>query len=333
MLGILFIIGRSAELESIIETLQRGNWQFIALAIIAQAAWLFNITASFRAIYHALGIREHFENLIFIISAANFTNIVAPSAGMGGVAVFIAEARRRNYSPARAAVAGAVYVLFDYLGFFFVLALGIIVLIRRNDLGTVEITASAILFCLALVLGILLYLGTQSGIALGRVLAWMARLVNRFTWPFTHREHLPEKRAREFANDAAEGLIELKNNPRSMLLPVLLGLTNKTFMVLILLCCFLAFEVPVSIGTVIAGFSLSYLFTIVSPTPAGLGFVEGTLTLALRSMYVPLEDAAVITLAYRGVTFWLPLLLGLLSFRLLEHVGKRNPTVSKAEGD
>ena len=39
--------------------------------------------------------------------------------------------------------------------------------------------------------------------------------------------------------------------------------------------------------------------------------------MALRSMYVPLEAAALITLAYRGITFWLPLLVGMVCFRLL----------------
>ena len=80
--------------------------------------------------------------------------------------------------------------------------------------------------------------------------------------------------------------------------------------------------VPVSAGTLIAGFSISYLFMIVSPTPAGIGVVEGFLTVALSSMYVPLSDATVITLAYRGITFWIPLFIGLLAFRWTSRADK-----------
>jgi hypothetical protein len=58
-------------------------------------------------------------------SASLFLNIVAPSAGMSGMAIFIAEARRMKYSTGRAAVAGAVVLLLDYAAFLFVLALGI----------------------------------------------------------------------------------------------------------------------------------------------------------------------------------------------------------------
>jgi uncharacterized protein (TIRG00374 family) len=149
----------------------------------------------------------------------------------------------------------------------------------------------------------------------------MTRLVNRIFWPFIHHEYLSENRARSFAHDASEGLVELKLQPSNMLLPAGLALLNKTFYILILTLMFLAFEVPISIGTVIAGFSICYLFVIVSPTPAGIGIVEGGLTIALSSMYIPLQDAAVITLSYRAITFWIPLLFGMISFRVLEHIG------------
>ena len=46
--------------------------------------------------------------------------------------------------------------------------------------------------------------------------------------------------------------------------------------------------------------------------------MEGVLTVTLRSLNVPLGSAAVITLAYRGFTFWLPLLFGIVAFRILE---------------
>jgi uncharacterized protein (TIRG00374 family) len=96
-------------------------------------------------------------------------------------------------------------------------------------------------------------------------------------------------------------------------------LLNKSILAVILGITFLAFDVPVTPGIVIAGFSIAYLFLIVSPTPAGIGIVEGVMTVALRSLEVPIESAAVITLAYRGVTFWFPLLIGMIALRSLPH--------------
>ncbi len=320
-LGFIFVIARLTEIQSIGQILHRGDWWFLALALIVEVLWFVNSGASFKTIYRAIGIEERTGILAMMYSAAGFVNVVAPSGGVGGLAIFMSEARRRNYSPARAAVAGVLFLLFDYLGLIVIVLVGLVILIRRNDLTLVVILASAALVGLAMLFAFLLNLGMQSAVALGNVLAKMTRFLNRVLRPFIHRDYLSESRAREFAHDAADGLIKMRSEPKSMLLPLFLAFTNKTALIIILTLVFLAFKIPISIGTIIACFSIGYLFVIVSPTPAGIGVVEGALTLALTSMYISLEDAAIITLSYRGITFWLPLLFGVVSLRVLEKAG------------
>jgi uncharacterized protein (TIRG00374 family) len=327
LLGFIFVIARLTEIQKIALTLQRGNLWFILLALVVQGLWTIICGASFRAIYHGMGIDERLGTLSLIVAAANFVNIVAPSGGVSGMAIFVSEARRRNYSAARSAAAGVLYLLFDYLGLIAVLLVGLIVLIRRNDLSLVVVLASAALVGLAMLFTYLINLGMQSAVSFGNALAKLARLVNRVLRPFIHRNYLSEEHAHEFAHDAAEGLILLRSNPRSILIPLLLALINKISQIIILTLIFLAFRIPISIGTVIAAFSVGTLFVIISPTPAGMGFVETALTLVLTSMYISLEDAAVITLSYRGITFWLPMLVGMISLRVLEKVGV-NPTAN-----
>ena len=319
LLCIMFVIGQLAEVQAIADTLRQGDWRFILLGLIVETAWLVTVALSYRAIFQATGVDEKINKLILMSAAANFLNVVAPTAGMGGMAVFISGARQRGYSSGRVTVAGVLYVLFDYAGFLCVLTVGLLILIRRNNINAAELGASAILVSIAIVLATLLYLGMRSAAALGKALAWMARQVNRLLRPFTHREYLSEDRAHQFANDAAEGLRELRHNPKNLILPMALALGNKALLISILSLTFLAFQIPFSVGTIIAGFSIAYLFLIVSPTPSGIGVVEGALTIALGSLYVPLGAAAVITLAYRGITFWIPLLFGLFAFRILSH--------------
>jgi len=328
MLGIIFVIAQFTELQSLVETVQRGDWRFLVIALVIESAWLLNMGASYLAIYRTLGIEEKVQNTLLMSTAAYFLNVVAPSVGMSGAAVFITEARRRKYSPARAAIAGTLYLLFDLLGFIVVLALGLIVLFRRNHLTIVEITASGIIVIVAAVLTVLLFLGMKSAQSLGRALAWMSRQVNRIVRPFIHRDYLPEAHAYEFAGDASEGIYEFRRDPRKMLVPILLALVNKSLHLAIMLFIFLAFKVPISAGTVVAGYSISYLFLIVSPTPAGIGIVEGAMTLVLRSMYISLEDAAVITLVYRGITFWIPVFFGMVAFRMLGRLTSPQPGLS-----
>lgn len=316
-IGVLFIMARFAEVQAIVETLQRGDLRFILLAVGLVGLWLLAIAWSFHAVYFALGLNETLKRMLPLAAASNFLNIVAPSAGMSGMAVFIAEAQRRKYSTGRAATAGAVVLLLDYAAFLCVLTLGLVVLFRRNTLDATEIIPSAIMLAIALTVAALIYLGMRSAESLGKALSRMARGVNRILRPILKREYLSEQRAHEFAADVAEGLHLLFKTPRNMIVPIGMALVKQALLITILWCSLRAFQVSFSPGTLIAGFSIGYLFLIISPTPAGLGFVEGALALALRSMYVPFSQAAIVTLAYRGLTFWIPLLVGMISFRAL----------------
>jgi len=315
MLTIMLVIAQFAEVQAIFDTLQRGDLRFILLALLVEILWLINIAMSYRTIYSATGLTERIEKLFLLAAAANFVNVVAPTAGMGGMAVFISESNRQGYSSGRVTAAGVFFVLFDYIGFLVILSLGLVVLFRRNHLTSVELVATAILVLIASGLAFLLYLGNRSAEKLGYTLAWMAKQINNLLKPILKKDYLEVGRAYKFAQDIAASIRDLRRSPHKIALPITLAICSKILLVFILYLVFMAFQVPFSIGTLVAGFSIGYLFFIVSPTPSGIGIVEGALTLGLRSLNVPLGAAAIIALAYRGVTFWFPLLIGLVAFR------------------
>lgn len=315
LLAVYFFISRITEAQQVVDTLQRGDWRWLLAAGLLELAFTVNVAASFRAIYRALGVEEKIERLLPLAAAAFFLNVVAPMAGMSGMAVFIADAKRRDQPIGRVSTAAALLVLFDYAAFIVVLTLGLLVLFRRNQLEASEVIASIILVGIAVGMAFLVYLGMHSAEQLGRALAWMGGLVNRVLRPFIHREYLNVARAHEFAHDAAEGLQEARKSPENLLMPAALALSSKALLISILFMVFMAFRQPFSVGTLIAGFSIAYLFLIISPTPSGIGFVEGILTLTLASLRIPLAAAALIALAYRGITLWFPLAYGAAAFR------------------
>ena len=319
-LGIAFIIVSFSELEKIVETLKKGNLWFLILALLLQGVWFVVSGNTYRSIYKLLGINDSIYNLTLLAAASNFVNVIAPSAGFSGIAVFIDNARQRGFSTAKVTVAGALYLLLDYVAFLGMLALGLIVLIRRNDLENSEIAASVVMLLIALSLAALLYLGARSAELLGKTLTRLAQLVNRVVYPFIHRDYLRVERAQEFANEIADGLASLPEKWPSLFKPLLWATVNKLLMAFILLVIFLTFQVAFSAGTIIGGFAISYLFLVVSPTPSGIGIVEGVMAVALNSLRVDWNHAVIITLAYRAVTFWVPLGFGAWAFRSL-HLG------------
>lgn len=317
-LAVAFVIASFSELEKTASTLERSDWRFLIAALIFEVIWIYNMATTFRTLYQLVDLNENSRHLFLVSAAANFVNVIAPSAGIGGMAVFMDAAKQRNHSPGKVTVVGVLFVLFDYLAFLCVLALGLVVLIRRHNLNMGEITASVILLAIAGTFAFLFYLGYRSTKSLGRALAWMARLVNRILRPFVRREYLDVNRAYSYATEMTDGYLALRDKRTEFILPFLYSLNSKALLICVLAMTFLAFGTPFTAGTLVGGFSIGYLFVIVSPTPAGLGVVEGALTLGLNSLRVPWEAAVLITLTYRAITFWFPLGVGALAFRILQ---------------
>ncbi len=321
-LGIAVIVLSFGELETIMSTLKKAHLGYFLLAIVVQFIWFLTSGRMYKSVYRLLGLDESIVVLSRIAAAANFINIVAPTAGMGGVALFAAEARRRGHPPGKVTVAAALFLSLDQAAFLVVLALGLLVLARRNDLDASEISASLFLLGIALSYASILYLGYRSEEKLGNLLSKIVRGVNRVARLFIKREYLSEVRAHEFAHEVAEGFSGLNEKPSSLVRPILWGILDKSLLMCILLLSFLSFEVPFSTGTIVAGFSIAYLFLIVSPTPSGIGVVEGLMPIALSSLNVNWSQAVVITIAYRTVTFWVPFGIGAWAFRSLHTAGE-----------
>jgi glycosyltransferase 2 family protein len=318
LLAAVLVAFSLSEIEQTIETLQHARPVFIFTALVLQIGFLACETVGYRLLYHLMDLRESFRRLFLLVVASSFLNIVAPSAGATGIAVFVDDARRRNLAPGRTAAAAALYLFLDYAAFMVALSLGLLVLFRRGNLNFGEIGASVLMGLLCLGFGVLLYIGSHSGEQVGQILTRMARLVNKVLYPFYRRDYVREARAHEFSLEIAEGLSVLRSHRRRLLKPFAFALLGKTLHALLLMFVFLGFGVDFSAGTVIGGFAISYLFLIISPTPSGIGVVETILPLALVSLRLSWPQAVVVTLTYRALTFWLPLALGAVAFRVLQ---------------
>ena len=316
-LGGLFFVSNFASLERVAFAVRQGNWTILGIAIAFVGLWLVNLAALYRAIYRGLGVHEQFVPLLVVSTASMFVNVVTPGGLLGGVALFVDQASRRGYSVAKATLVGLLQLVFDLLAFAVVLVAGLGVLFRRHDLTPTTLTASIILFSVAALLLFLFILGLQSGEKLSRALAGIARIVNRLLRPVLKKDYLSEENAVERGMEAAGGLKEMRASPGKLIMPFLLALNGKAIQMVIFWMIFVAFKVEHSAGMIVSGFCIAFLFMVVSPSPVGIGVVETLLPLTLNAMFVPLDAAVVITLTYRGLTFWLPMALGMLSVRFV----------------
>jgi phosphatidylglycerol lysyltransferase len=121
-----------------------------------------------------------------------------------------------------------------------------------------------------------------------------------------------------------EAAMAIAARPAQLLRTIGIAFAAHTVNLATLYVLFLAFHQKVHFGVLVAGYAMGILFWIVAITPQGIGVVEGMMTLVFTSLGVPIERAAVISLAFRGLTFWLPLGIGFILLRRLKSFGVKD---------
>ena len=329
----IFVVARMAEIEQMGRLLASISLNYLVLALLAEAVWLLIAAMIYRMNFRIIGIRESFRHLFLLSTSANFANVVTPSWGMAGLAVFWADAQHRGYPKGSATVVCTLYIIFEYLSLLLVIGLGFFALLKRSLLGWPIISSALALFGFVIFMMYMLFLGLRYPEKFRAFFVGASRLINRIVRAVIRREFLPLSSAESFTDTAIESINLLRAQWRKLIFPFGLAIVNKLVLITILMLMFVAFKEPFTPGILIAGFSLCYLFFYVSPTPAGIGIVEGVMTLALRSLGIPLASATLITLSFRGFTFWLPLLVGFISFRFLSREEGREVFKIKPEDE
>jgi hypothetical protein len=132
---------------------------------------------------------------------------------------------------------------------------------------------------------------------------------------------LPGKRE---AHGTGERLLQQRDGLRDAFgarWPFALGavITKTAFDYLGLVCCLAAVGARPNPSLVVLAYSGASLLALIPFTPGGLGFVEAGLTGLLTLAGTSAHQAVVATLAYRLLTFWLPLPVGGIAYLLHRH--------------
>jgi phosphatidylglycerol lysyltransferase len=323
------VVSRFTQAEKLAETLASGQWQWILAAAALQVIYYLVFTGLYRAAFYTVGVESRFRDLVPVTLGSLFVNVITPSGGAAGAALFVDDAAQRGQSPARAAAGTVLALAADLIAFALALFAGIAYLFARHDLRSFEVVAAILLTMLIASLSGSLLLGLWRPRLLGRLLGFVQRAVSGFYGWFRRPPPLASdwaaRNTREFA-DAAEAI---RLHPRRLALTMGIALAGHALDIVTLHVLFIAFGHPVAFGPLVAGYAMGILFWIISPTPQGIGVVEGVMALVYTSLGVRAETATVVSLAFRGLTFWLPLVLG---FFLLRRVRSFRPQQSAIAG-
>jgi uncharacterized protein (TIRG00374 family) len=221
-------------------------------------------------------------------------------------------------SRTEAVLVNVMYFVLDYAAFLTVLGMGLLYLSLFHDLKPYEWAAALILAAIVTLSVLLLLLAALNP---KPVCAWIRQTGVRVLGGWSRLRRVPAPSGESIAAFAAnlQGSIELLRRERRRLWPSLLHACGvPSIQLLMLALLFLAFRSPVGFGVLVAGYAIGTLLVIIAITPSGLGPVEGMMILIYSSLGVEPETAALVTLLYRGFSFWFPLVAGFFALRRLK---------------
>lgn len=315
------VISRFSEIEQLAQTLAHGQWQWVLVAALLQFGYYVAYTALYQAAFHAVEVASRISDLLPITLSSVFVNVVTPSGGASTTALFMDDAARRGESAARTAAGTVLVLVADFCAFALVLIASLVYLSLQHQLKIYAIFGTFALFVIISGLSSLLLLGLWQPGRLYRLLNWLQRSINRLAdrlrRPALLADNWADKNASEFTEAAVAIIAHPGRLGRTLVVALAVHLANLGT----LYPLFLAFHQPIAFGPLVAGYAMGFLFLVVSPIPMGIGVVEGMMVLTYSSLGVPSSQAAVITLAFRGLTFWLPFFVGFLLLRRVKSFG------------
>ena len=332
VLFVWVVISRLSEIKKLADTLLAGQWQWVAVAALSQVVYYIIYTALYQSAFLTVGVKSRLSELLPITFASIFMNVAAPSGGASSAALFADDAAKRSQSAARAAVGTLLVLVADFSAFLVVLLVGMIYLFANHDLKFYESIAAVFLLVIIGGLTALLLLGLWRQQWLQSLLARVQRLANRIARMIKRPDFLDDAWVEKNTAEFTEAAMAITAQPGMLLRTVGIAFAAHLVDLTSLFVLFLAFHQKVHFGVLVAGYSMGILFWVVSIAPQGIGVVEGMMTLVFTSLGVPIERATVISLAFRGLTFWLPLGIGFVVLRRLRSFGAKASAQTEAWG-
>jgi undecaprenyl-diphosphatase len=286
-----FLLPQLANVDDSVSALRSANWGWIAACVVTSI-----LTYVAAAVGMVGGVAEKLSlaPTTQVQLASSFVNRVTP-ANVGGMALNVRYLQKAGVPPAEAVagmglnvVAGGIvhivllFVFFAWAG-------------RSGGEGFSLPSSSKVLVVIAVLLAVL-------GIAMAS--RWGRKIVIRKVWPAVRQ--------------ALASVGTLARSPRRLLLLFGGSIGVTLAYVASLACAVNAFDANVSFAQVGAVYLGSSIIAAAAPTPGGLGAMEAALVAGFTAIGMDGALAVATVLSYRLATYWLPILPGWISLKLLE---------------
>jgi uncharacterized protein (TIRG00374 family) len=310
------------ELLTLTRTVSAADPRLVALAVALQATYFLCWGALYRRSFAVAGVAGRLGDTVATLLCAVFLNLVVPSAGAAGATLFVDDAARRGESAARATAGVVVCWASDLAALATVFALGVGWLLATVGLAPERLAITAVLWLLVVGSSALLVAGLWHPRRLHGLLAGMRAVAARVATRFARRPPLADDWAERVGEEFAQVSTGLRAHPSRLAGTYTAALLMHAVNLASLCAVFLVFGQRAPLGAIAAGYGLGLAVWIFSPMPQGVGVVEAAMALVYAGLGIPASTATAIALTYRGLTFWLPLVVGFAMLRRMRAPGR-----------
>lgn len=329
ILSLLFIglfVTRVDLLEELAATLLQAKWYWILAAAALQSLYFLLYTKALQNAFAAVDIPRRLGELLPVLLGALFINTVTPAGGAAGVALIVDDASRRGYAAMKATTAMMLQLIGDFSSVSLLLLGGGIILYQQGLLQPSVVAGGSTLFLITAGLVSLILLGWRKPQFLQRIFRNIQRLINMIILHILRRLSarvsedlmLPQGWGERMAGDFVDASQAIVTRPMYIARNLFFSLLAHTFSILALGILFINYGKGLPPGYLIAGYAVMILTWALSPLPQGTGIIEGTMALFFSSLGVIWEHGLAVILAFRALSFWIPLVIGFFMLRRVQ---------------
>jgi uncharacterized protein (TIRG00374 family) len=296
-------------METFNTTMSHLTLWFFAAAIAIFISYYF-VAKSYQVVFMMNKLKRSVWDLYKLNLIGNAVNVVIPTAGVSQAFVYAEDAHRRGDSKAVAVNSVLVTYISDYSSIAVSLIISLIYL-YTVDSAVPHIVIPALIFIfITIAVYTLSYFAGKEAIWLEKVILYIFAKIEKMIIFFTKKEANLTAAADKIYKNFKDVNKAILADPKDWFKAIFYAVIQDVFAILGMYLIFISLGFDPIIRVLIAAYSVGEVIRVVSPTPSGIGFVEGGMYFVLINLGVPYPIATTATIIYRGLIFWIPLAIG-----------------------
>lgn len=288
---VYFLKNEKLEVSHIAQEISNARIIPVLIGFLLFIVYILQQAALYKYSFKSIGQDLDITTAIRLFLKRNLVSIFIPAGTFSSLAFFNNELENKGISKINSYYGSYLFALASLMSVLFIFIPGLVFLLLRGEVRSIELSGLVILFILVL------------------FLSWAILSIARGGWVYRYiRARKPEWAA--IIDEIKDQDFHLAEFVKAFIISMTIELVG----VIHFYISMAAIGVDPSIGASFTGYVVMIVILSISPFLRGLGAIELTLTYTLTRYGYDTVEAASITLLFRFFEFWLPFLAGFFSF-------------------